>query len=288
VRSTPLVIIAQDLYPEVLFASEVLKKSSWSGRALQGLFSWAYRRARKVIVLGPCMEARVRNKGVAPERIVTISNWATGQLAAIDRAEENPLRARWNLQNCFVALYSGNLGLAHEFDTLLEGVRRAVERTPQLVLVFIGRGSRHEQVRARTRALGLQEQVRFFDYVSAEEMRFSIGLADVAVVTLRAGFEGVVVPSKLFGYMARGVPTLYIGPNGDVADIVRSGNCGAVCAPGESQRVAQVLSDAAADPALLRHWAINAQTLYEQKFKRELALEAYVALVMDLTGCSSR
>jgi glycosyltransferase involved in cell wall biosynthesis len=287
-RGIPLVIIAQDLYPEVLFASQLLAPSSWAGRALKRLYAWAYRRARKVIVLGPCMAERVRRKGVAAERIVTISNWATGELAVVDRSADNPLRERWNLHGHFIALYSGNLGSGHEFETLLEGVRRAAARIPELVLVIIGRGSRHAEVRAQARALGLQERVRFFDFVSAEELRFSIALADIAVVTLRTGFEGVVVPSKLFGYLARGVPTLYIGPESDVAHIVRTGDCGAVCAPGDAARVAQVLEAAAADPAMRAHWAANARALYQRQFKRELALEAYVALTKDLAGCSSR
>ena len=62
----PFIIIAQDLYPEVLFASNVLDIGSWRGRALNALFGWGYRRAHKVIVLGPCMARRVRAKGVPP------------------------------------------------------------------------------------------------------------------------------------------------------------------------------------------------------------------------------
>src|SRR6202044_352614 len=126
--------------------------------------------------------------GVPPERITTISNWATGRPAV--RAADNPLRGRWNLQDRFVVLYSGNLGIRHEFDTLPDGVRAAAQSTPRLQLVMIVGGARYEDVRRRTRALGMEDRVRFFDFVSADELNWSIGVADLAVVTLRTGFEG--------------------------------------------------------------------------------------------------
>src|SRR5256885_10913785 len=44
----------------------------------------------------------------------------------------------------------------------------------------------------------------FHDLVPAEDLPLSMGVADLALVTLRDGFEGVVVPNKLLGYMARG------------------------------------------------------------------------------------
>jgi colanic acid biosynthesis glycosyl transferase WcaI len=286
IRRVPFIIIAQDLYPEVLFASNLLDIGSWRGRALNALFGWGYRRAHKVIVLGQCMAQRVRAKGVPPERITTISNWATGQPAV--RAADNPLRARWNLQDRFVVLYSGNLGIGHEFDTLLDGVRVAAQSTPQLQLVLIGGGARYEEVRRRTRALGMEDRVRFFDFVSADELNWSIGLADLAVVTLRTGFEGIIVPSKFFGYMARAVPTLYIGPDDDIAAIIRRADCGAVCGPNDSAQVAKVLSTAAADPALRCRWGDNARRAYEQQFRRDLALERYVGVVEEALGNSRR
>src|SRR5450631_2911652 len=145
-RRKPFIIIAQDLYPEALFASGLANSNSVFGRTLRRLFSWAYRRANRVVALGPFMRRRILEKGVAADRICTISNWATGDIRVVD-VRENPLRREWGLGDRFVVLYSGNMGVGHEFETLLRGVRRAAADGAKVVAVFIGGGTRLPEVR---------------------------------------------------------------------------------------------------------------------------------------------
>ena len=110
-----------------------------------------------MVALGPVMRTKLLGKGVAERRIVEISNWATGP---IDAVAEPPgsLRSQWGLEGAFVLLYSGNLGIGHEFETLLEGVAQALPRCPNLRVVFVGKGSRLEEVKAAVQRLGLQLQ----------------------------------------------------------------------------------------------------------------------------------
>lgn len=281
-RRTPFVIIAQDIYPEVLFASG-LSSRALPSRLLARLFAWAYRRARYVVVLGPFMRERALRKGVQPERIVTVSNWATGVLQC-ERGADNPLRAAWGLTQRFVVLYSGNIGVGHEFATFLRGVERAAQQHDELAVVFIGAGSRLAEVRAQVRDLGLEGRVSFRDLVPAEALPRSIGVADLALVTLRAGFEGVIVPSKLFGYMARGIPTLYVGPRGDVAEVIEAADCGACCLSGDHGAVAQALCRAMESAALLERWSQNGRSHYQRHLSRELALARYLELARAAIG----
>lgn len=280
VRRSPFVIIAQDVYPEVLFASGAATPDTLVGRALTRLFSWAYRRARHVVVLGPFMNRRIRAKGVRPERIVTISNWATGEIRR-EHGPDNPLRSKWRLQNRFVVLYSGNIGVGHEFKTFLEGVRIAAADRPELTVVFVGGGSRLAEVRALAKSLGIADRVIFEDFVAAEMLPLSMGIADLALVTLRDGFEGVIVPSKLLGYMARGIPTLYVGPDSDIAEMIQNAGCGACCGTEQSHKVAEVLSVAMSFPEQLQRWSDGGRSYYARHLSRELAVRQYLELTRD-------
>jgi colanic acid biosynthesis glycosyl transferase WcaI len=277
-RRKPLIIIAQDLYPEALFAAGAASASSLPGRLLSRLFAWSYRRAVCVVALGPVMRQRIIEKGVAPERIRIISNWATGDLQSM-RDRENPLRTEWGLGERFVVLYSGNLGIGHEFRTLLEGVRRARALGANVHVVIIGGGTRLAETRRLVSALDLEDRVTFKGFVPAEVLPFSLGIADLAVVTLRQGFEGVIVPSKVLGYMARAIPILYVGPDGDVGQMIRDAECGDCCLPGDSEGVAQVLQRAASEPTVLRQWGANAQRRYGSRYTRGSALDQYVEVV---------
>lgn len=284
-RRIPFIIIAQDVYPEVLFASGVTDRQSLFGRILILIFSWAYRRAYRVITLGEYMKRLIEAKGVDRARMITISNWATGDLRR-ETGPSNPLRERWELQNRFVVLYSGNLGVGHEFETFMRGVRLAAVQEPRISVVFIGDGSRLEEVRGLTRELELGDQVFFRDRVPSEELPLTMGLADLALVTLRAGFEGVVVPSKLLGYMARGVPVLYVGPASDASEMILSADCGVSCPSGDSLAVGHELLRIMRDPELIRRWATNGRGFYDSHFARELALERYVDVVRSAAMAS--
>lgn len=285
-RRIPLAIIAQDIYPEVLFAHGGLGPQTLPGRMLRGLFGWAYRSATMVIALGPTMAARLRAKGVAPDRIQLVSNWATGDEGAV-RGADNELRREWQLEGKFVVLYSGNLGIAHEVEAIIHGLSLAAREQKQLRLVIIGKGSRLAEAKALVQRYGVEEYVLFKPLVPARLLPHSLGLADIALVTLRSGFEGLVVPSKLLGYMARGIPTAYIGPASDVSAMIEQSGGGTNLIDAGPEQVARELKRLAMDPSLLDEMGRRAQQFYDTKLSKSIALTRYRELMESLLSAST-
>jgi len=282
----PGMIIAQDIYPEVMLAHGMLHEGTLATRLLRRLFGWASRRARTVISLGPVMTGRLLAKGVSRDRIVEICNWATGEETVV-RGERNRLRAAWGLDGCFVLLYSGNLGIAHDVETPIRAMQVLRERVPNLRLVFVGKGSRLAQARALTTQLGLDDVVQFRSFVPLELLPHSLGLADAALVTLLPGFEGLVVPSKLLGYMARAVPTLYVGPDSDVARFVTRCGGGACVAAGDVDGYVRAVEGWVAHPDELRAAGEAAAAHYATQLSREHGLAAYRQAIADAAGEAS-
>jgi len=279
----PGVIVAQDIYPEVMLAHGMLRAGSMPARLLAALFRWSYRQARTVISLGPVMTQRLLAKGVEPVRIVEICNWATGEESAV-RGVANRLRSAWGLDGCFVLLYSGNLGIAHDVETPIRAMLLLKQRAPKLRLVFVGKGSRLPQARKLARELGLDDVVQFHDFVPLEMLPHSLGLADAALVTLLPGFEGLVVPSKLLGYMARAVPTLYVGPDSDVARFIERARGGACVAGGDVDAFARAIEHWIRHPDALRAAGAAAAAHYAQRLSRRHGLAAYRAAVAAAVG----
>lgn len=284
-RGTRLLVIAQDLYPEVLIAHGSLRPSGVIAKFLGSLFGWAYRSAERVVALGPVMVERIAAKGVDRSRVVTISNWATGPQEVV-RGHSNRLVVDWELSNKFVVLYSGNVGIGHEFETLLLAIQRLAPRCPELRLVIVGQGSRLEEVRCRVRELGVDAVVLFKPLVPSDRLSESLGLADIAVVTLRPGFEGLIVPSKQLGYMARGIPTLYIGPRSDVAALIADSKGGVVCAHGDVSAVEEALLEALRSRDSLNTLGMQALEYYRRHLTRDQALAQYLDLARRMTEVS--
>jgi colanic acid biosynthesis glycosyl transferase WcaI len=275
----PLIIIAQDLYPEVMIAHGMLARRSLLGRILMTVFGMAYGRATNVVSLGPKMTERLLDKRVPSVRICEISNWATGDIGVI-RGSSNILTQKWGLTGKFVLLYSGNMGVAHDSDTVLHAIASARSALSNLRLIIVGQGGRIAQAEQLAKNLGLADLVQFKPPVSSELMPQTLGIADLALVTLLPGFEGLVVPSKLLGHMARGVASLYIGPiDSDIAQLIEKSGGGIIVSNGETGRLGSLLTALANDPSHLSHMGSSAARYYEAHLSREIGLSRYGELV---------
>jgi colanic acid biosynthesis glycosyl transferase WcaI len=279
-RRRPYVLIAMDVYPEVLEVHGAVRTHGLRSRVLSAVFNRAYRAALRVVALGPVMRDRLLAKGVDQGRLVEISNWSTGADGVV-RGAANRLRTHWDLQDKFVLVYSGNLGAGHEFETLLHGFAAAVKQVTAARLVVIGRGGRLGEVRRMTRELGLEAVVRFSDFVPAEQLPESMGMADLAIVTLRQGFEGLIVPSKLLGCMSRGIPVLYIGPPSDVDQFLAQYQCGIALRNGDVGGVCTAIVNASRDPGVLASMGEAGRRGYAADLCREAALARYEAVFAD-------
>ena len=279
----PCMIIAQDIYPEVMRAHGMIDERSWSAGLLTRVFGWAYRSARAIVSLGPVMTQRLLAKGVSSDRIIEICNWATGDETVV-RGAANRLRDAWGLAGSFVLLYSGNLGVAHDVETPIRAMRTLSERVPELRLVFVGKGSRLAQAKDLVRELGLQHVVQFRGFVPFELLPHSLGLADAALVTLLPGFEGLVVPSKLLGYMARAVPTLYVGPDSDVSRLVELSHGGRCVPAGAVDEFADAVERWVRSGPDLRASGEAAAAYYAAHLSKAMGLAAYRDAVARVTG----
>jgi hypothetical protein len=149
------------------------------------------------------------SQGIPQSQITVIHNWADGQAIQPLAAENNPLRTEWQLQDKFVVGYSGNLGRAHEFTTILEAATQLIE-DPQIVFLFIGSGPQKLWLEAEVNKRHLTN-VLFKPYQPRECLGDSLTVPDVHLISLRPSLEGLMVPSKFYGIAAAGRPVLYLG-----------------------------------------------------------------------------
>jgi glycosyltransferase involved in cell wall biosynthesis len=191
------------------------------------------------------MTARLRGRGVVYGRICEIPNWSP-PLAPVP-AGENSFRASLGIGDAFVVAYSGNMGLAHEFDAVLEAASLLSGR--RVVFLMIGGGPRRTEVEAEAKRRRL-ENMRFLPPQPREALAESLSAADAHLVTMMANLCGLVVPSKFYGVIAAGRPCLFVGPeDSEVARVIKESGAGMVVAPGDGVELAAVIAGWMDDPA---------------------------------------
>ena len=209
----------QDIFPEV---AEALNVGGGLGRlataVLRPLRNWSLRSATVNVVVGEGMAARLQALGLPPEKIKVISNWADRALISPLPLEESALRQEWIPEDRFVVGYAGNLGRAHDVDTVLAAMtllQQRAKKSPsdlaaKVMFVFVGGGAQRARLEREALKRGLSN-FRLRPYQPKERLGETLAVADVHLVSLNPNLEGLIVPSKFYGIAAAGRPTIFIG-----------------------------------------------------------------------------
>jgi glycosyltransferase involved in cell wall biosynthesis len=205
------------------------------------------------------MRRRLMSHGISGERIVVGENWADGDaLDARAMPAAGPLRV----------LYSGNLGLAHETETVLAALQ-VLGQDDRFLFRFAGGGAARPVFERDCRVMAVRN-VQFEPYCAPERLEESIGSAEICLVTLRPECAGTVVPSKVYGALAVGRPVLFIGPaDCTPAEMIRAHGCGWVVEPGETDVLVRLLERLQADRKEVERAGMRARRVFEMRYTRE-------------------
>jgi colanic acid biosynthesis glycosyl transferase WcaI len=272
----------QDVFPEVAVRVGVLPEGG-TARALRRIAAWSLRHVDRVVVIGRCMERHLLDRGVPAAGLLRIPNWADGTSIQPVNRSENWFVEEHKLADRFVVMYSGNLGLVHEFDTILEMIR-AARSAERMRFCFIGQGHHKEGLIDAAQREGWPHVV-FLPYQDRERMRFVLAAADVHLASLKSEMAGLSVPSKIYGVLAAGRPAIFIGPaESEAAALVREAGCGHVIEPGKGREAAAVLLEYYGDRALVERHGLAARAYFDRHCDRRRATDRFWRLLQELAS----
>ena len=284
-KGVALVNWLQDVFPEVAEAltPDLLPRMlAWGLTAARDR---SLRRAALNIVVSEGMRERLIARGIASTRIKVVPNWADTSRITPHPAADTLTRRRYALAARFVLGYSGNLGRAHEFDTLV-GAASLLRHEPRFAFLITGAGARAEALKQAVAAEGLASFV-FQPFQPAAMLGDSLAAPDVHLVSLLPELEGLVLPSKLYGVLAAGRPTIFVGdPNGEIARLLRDHDCGIAVRTGDSAQLAAELRSLSDAPARVERMGVRARELALQRYTAEHAVAEWLEVLTDIAPAS--
>jgi len=286
-RGIPFVFLVQDVYPEIAIELDIVGPQSMYARTWRWLYRRVYAAADRIVVLGETMRDIV-SKQVKPTdtgKFVVIPNWADGDSIVPRSPEDNPLRQELGLADKLVVIYSGNMGLVHDMETVMGAVER-LQDLEDLRFLFIGGGGKRDWVESVVREQGLTN-VQMLPYQPLDRVPYSLTCGDISLVTLRRGMEGLSVPSKIYASLAAGLAVLAVaGEQSELGDIVMTHECGLRVDQGDVDAMVTGIRSIYDDRVQLDVMKRNSRTAFDDHYTRQQSIAAHARVLGEVAGRS--
>ncbi len=268
------VMLLHDAYPQLAVWVGTFKKGGLIERVWHAMNRRIYRRAEHTIVLCKAAKRLVCDSyGVDPARVSVIPNWADGKELFPIPKQDSAFAREHGFVEPFTLLYSGNLGLYYEFETLLDAAAKLKDEFFRLV--FVGSGGRKNWIVEQKRQHGL-DNVLILPYQPFEKLNESLNSCDASLVTIAEGIEGISFPSKLYSSLAVGKAIVALSePQSELRDLVENEGIGIWAELGDVDRLAEQLRAYIDDRSLAAEAGARARALFEREYTLDRAAERY-------------
>ncbi len=271
-RKSKTAIWAFDLYPEIIGQMNGGKFSRMAVSILKPWTGISYRSMDFIADLGSCMRERIA-KYKSNGRQATLIPWAISEPG--ERFEpEKEIRHKLFGDRKLAILYSGTIGKAHKFEEFIELARELRRRGSDVGFCFAGRGNSYQQLRDMVSSE--DTNISFAGFADEKELELRLSAADMHMISLREGWEGLVVPSKFFGSLAAGRPLLYAGASDSaIKEWLERFDIGYYLDSSRISELADKLDDLSKNPEQLNELQARTFTAWQENFTREYIIEQF-------------
>lgn len=274
-RRARTVYVLQDIFPDSMVAMG--KFTEWHPivRASRRMEQRIYRRNSLFVTLSEDMKRTLIARGIEPNKIAVIPNWADTEAIKPISREENKLFEELGLpRTCFYAVYAGTLGILQEPDVVLDAAKLLREQKDIRILIF-GDGALLEHVKNRV-AREQITNVLLFPLYSAQRVAEVYSLGDAALVPLMKGATRFAMPSKTWSALAAGRPVIVCADAGsEWARSIERESYGVCVPPGEPQEMANAILRLHASTVSLEELGARARCYACEHASRASATRAY-------------
>ena len=275
-RRKPFMLEIRDLWPEFAIDMGVLKNPMliWLSR---GLERFLYGRAHHLVVNSPAYKTYLMERFHIPERKISlIPN-------GVDISKFNPsdvgseLKKEWGLENKFIVMYAGAIGLANDVPVILNAAKR-LEKEKDIVFVFAGDGKERDKMQMRTESMNLKN-VKFVGSYPKTRMPQVLAASNLCLATLQnIPMFRTTYPNKVFDYMAAGKPTL-LAIDGVIREVIEASGGGIFVSPGNDQSLAESILQLRNHPDKVKDMGLAARAYVSKNFNRRDQADAFRKLV---------
>lgn len=271
-RGQHYVVLVYDIYPDLLINTGHLKESGLVARIWLKLNKLAWENADIVFTIGDKMaeklEKRFDASKTAAGKVISIYNWANTEWIKPVAKIDNEFAIEHGQVEKLTVMYSGNLGNTHDIETILAAAKK-LRKEGSIHFMIIGEGAKSNIV-GQAKLEDNLENLTILPFQPESLLPLSLPTADISVITLAKGSEGLSVPSKTHYYMAAGSALLGIcDQSSEIAQMINKYDCGFSVRPGDVDSVVSNMLGLLNDKAKLQYYKANSRRVAEQYHSRK-------------------
>lgn len=293
VKHAKFIYNIQDFNPEQVLAVGYAK-SRFITDVMMAFDKFSCKRSDLVITVGrdlvETVEKRFEDKKVP--KTVMINNWIDeNEIYPLPENNERVLafKKKYGLDNKFVIMYSGNIGLYYDLENLIKVIEKfgTDNRTAdgrEVVFAFIGAGTVLDKLVSYVKEHNM-DNVKFIPYQDKADLIYSLNAGDVHWCVNAKGIKGVSCPSKYYGLAAAGKPVIGVLESGsEVRCLIEDTHGGLCCEPGEYDQVEKnirwFIDNAGSNE--IKDMGIRSRDNLEKNLTRDVSVRKYAEEILKL------
>lgn len=278
------IFVGNDIYPDIALATEKIRENSFIHKMMNRVNNRMSKNVDQIVALSHDMKDYIldNRKAIASNQVTVIPNWydhgGTDVSKVIRDTEIAELRKKYSM----IILYSGNMGIAQDIQTIIN-VAKGLKNNKEIIFIFTGNGQKVEHLKSEIVNHQL-DNVMFYDFLVGSKYIDMLKIADVHVISLMDGVEGMAVPSKTYSYMSVGRPIVAImSDHTDIAKDIRRYNLGCVLQSGEVEKFSEYIIFLLDNKVEVEEIGKRVRNVFNNNYTRKISTTKYYEVIKEIS-----
>lgn len=281
-------LIVYDVYPEAIIKYTGVSEKSLIVRLWRHINKLVIRNASQIVTISQQMAKQLlhgyslHERGKIYKKVVIIPTWVDTDNIKPILKEQNAFARSHGQADKLTILYSGNIGVVHDLS-ILPAVADKLKEYKDIHFLVVGEGINKKAIYDDCVGRGLNN-ITFLPYQNEKKLPELLATADIGVVCLAEGCEGISMPSKTYYTMAAGSALLGISSaTSDLSDLISKFQCGVNVGPKDSDGAVEAILRLRDNPELLQACKNNSRVAAEEHFATSVCVPRMVNVFREVS-----
>jgi glycosyltransferase involved in cell wall biosynthesis len=267
----------QDLFPQNAIDLNILR-SPMQIRFFQALERYAYRTSDIVTVHseGNRKMLIAQHPELAP-KVKLLHNWVDIDHHSSSKAVVD-FKKKWGITQKYIAVFAGVMGPSQYLDLILD-IATQMQDELDLLFLMVGDGKEKPRLQKLAADRGLNN-VRFEGFISREVYPDLLSACSIGLVCLSPQNKTPVVPGKILGHMASGLPVAaFLHTASDAHDLIAAAECGVSENSGDIEACVRAMRNLLAQSSAFSNIGLAGKKYATTHFSKEVCVSELIELL---------